>query len=119
MKHPASPRLVADPRARAGVAKVLELDPSLAEAHATLGMILSVFDWDAEAGESEFRRAVEVACDTAKPHRLSRHHSFQPIFMMQSAENSPLLVRSLLGFCESSSASLAVLPEDREFRAQG
>src|SRR5947209_1859618 len=35
-------------------------DESLAEAHSTLGLILSLHDWDAESGEREFRRAIEL-----------------------------------------------------------
>lgn len=48
------------PKARAAVAKALELDESLAEAHATFALLLSVFDWDAGAAEKEFRRAMEL-----------------------------------------------------------
>ena len=48
------------PRARAAVAKALELDESLGEAHAALAYIWLVFDWDVEAGEKEFRRAMEL-----------------------------------------------------------
>jgi hypothetical protein len=35
-------------------------DESLAEAHTTLGVIRSEQDWDVEAGEKEFRRAIEL-----------------------------------------------------------
>lgn len=48
------------PKARAAVARALELDESLAEAHTTLGVIRSAQDWDVEAGEKEFRRAIEL-----------------------------------------------------------
>lgn len=39
------------PRARAAVAKALELDEFLAEAHTTKGTILSFHDWDAKEGK--------------------------------------------------------------------
>lgn len=48
------------PKARAAVAKALELDKSLAEAHAILAYIRLVYDRDDEAGEKEFRRAIEL-----------------------------------------------------------
>ena len=48
------------PRARAAVAKALELDPSNAEARATLAMILSAFEWNNGAAEKEFLRAIEL-----------------------------------------------------------
>lgn len=54
------PPAVALPKARAAVAKAVELDESLAEVHTTLGSIRSLQDWDAEAGEKEFRRAIEL-----------------------------------------------------------
>lgn len=48
------------PKARAAVARALELDESLAEAHTTLAVIRSLHDWDAEAAEKEFQRAIEL-----------------------------------------------------------
>jgi tetratricopeptide (TPR) repeat protein len=42
------------------VAKALELDEFLAEAHTTKGTILSFHDWDAKEGEKEFIRAIEL-----------------------------------------------------------
>jgi eukaryotic-like serine/threonine-protein kinase len=48
------------PKVRAAVAKALELDESLAEAHAEFGYIRLSYDWDIEANEKEFRRAIEL-----------------------------------------------------------
>lgn len=45
---------------RDAVRRALDLDPSIAEAHAVLGRILIHFDWDMEAGEREMRRALEL-----------------------------------------------------------
>ena len=55
-------------------AKAIELDPTLAEAHATLGFIRWVFDWDRAAAEKEFRRSIELNPNypTAR-HWYSRH----------------------------------------------
>src|SRR5256885_681891 len=46
------------PKARAAVLKALALEPTLADAHASLGDQLCVYDWDASAAEREFRRAL-------------------------------------------------------------
>jgi tetratricopeptide (TPR) repeat protein len=57
---PLSPREVI-PKAEAAVRRALQLDDTLAQAHATLGAILTNFHWKWEEGESEFRRARELA----------------------------------------------------------
>jgi eukaryotic-like serine/threonine-protein kinase len=48
------------PRAKAAAQKALELDPNLAEAHASLGFDLMYYDWDFPAAEREYRRAIEL-----------------------------------------------------------
>jgi TolB-like protein/Tfp pilus assembly protein PilF len=48
------------PKAKASAERALELDDSLAEAHAALGIYLCNFAWNLEAGEKEFRRAIEL-----------------------------------------------------------
>jgi tetratricopeptide (TPR) repeat protein len=45
---------------RQAAQRALELDPTLAEAHAVLGRISFSFDWDPEAGERKMRRALEL-----------------------------------------------------------
>ncbi len=47
-------------KARSAARKALELDDSLAEAHATLGYTLAFYDWNFEAAEKEFKRAIEL-----------------------------------------------------------
>ncbi len=46
-------------KAKAAALKALEIDDSLAEAHTSLAAILQL-KWDWEAGEREFRRAIEL-----------------------------------------------------------
>ncbi|MGD1146851.1 MAG: winged helix-turn-helix domain-containing protein [Thermoanaerobaculaceae bacterium] len=48
------------PRARALATKALLIDADLAEAHASLGLVLWLYDWDRVAAERELRRAVEL-----------------------------------------------------------
>jgi serine/threonine-protein kinase len=40
--------------------KALELDDGLAEAHASLGWTLTLYDWDWPAAEREFKRAIQL-----------------------------------------------------------
>jgi eukaryotic-like serine/threonine-protein kinase len=47
-------------RAKMAVAKAMELDPSLAEAHAVLAFVRFVCDFDWTGAEKEFRRAIEL-----------------------------------------------------------
>ena len=47
------------PRAKEAALKALEIDGTLAEAHASLGSIKTVYDWDWSGAEGEFQRAIE------------------------------------------------------------
>jgi TolB-like protein/Tfp pilus assembly protein PilF len=58
------------PPASAAVKKALELDDSLAEAHASLGL-LAQLQLDLERGNSEFERAIQL-----KPNYATAHHWF-------------------------------------------
>jgi serine/threonine-protein kinase len=57
------------PKARAAARKALELDDSLAEAHASLGWISINYDWDWAAGESDYLRAIELNPSYATVHQ--------------------------------------------------
>ena len=57
------------PKAKAAALKALELDDSLAEPHAALGVYLSAYAWDQAAAEREIRRAIEL-----KPNYATAHH---------------------------------------------
>ena len=48
------------PKAKAAAMKALELDDGLSEAHTSLAFCLEVFDWNWEAADREFRRAIEL-----------------------------------------------------------
>ena len=47
-------------RSRRAARRSLELDPNEATAHATLGILLALFDWDTASGERELERALEL-----------------------------------------------------------
>ena len=48
------------PRAKVSVRRAIELDESVAEAHATLGVILALYDWDWAGAERELMRSIEL-----------------------------------------------------------
>jgi TolB-like protein/tetratricopeptide (TPR) repeat protein len=47
-------------KSRAAATKALELDPTLAEVHVSMGQVLKIFDWDFAGAEREFRRALAI-----------------------------------------------------------
>jgi TolB-like protein/Flp pilus assembly protein TadD len=56
------------PKAKAAAREALELDESLAEAHAALGYA-EFFDWDWPRTEQEFKRAIELNPNSALAHQ--------------------------------------------------
>jgi TolB-like protein/Flp pilus assembly protein TadD len=56
------------PKAKAAAMKALELDHSLAEPHATLGVIKRDFEWDWSGAEREFAQAVALNPGYAEAH---------------------------------------------------
>jgi TolB-like protein/Tfp pilus assembly protein PilF len=61
------------PKAKENVAKALEIDASLPEAHGTRAYILTYYDWDWKAAEPEFQRALALNPNDAKVReRFSR-----------------------------------------------
>ncbi len=48
------------PKAKAAVRRALELDEGVAEAHATLGGVLALYDWDWAGAERELTRSIEL-----------------------------------------------------------
>ena len=57
----ANPKVEALPAAKAALAKAIQLDPSLGEAHATIAMIDSSYYFDWNAAESEYRAAIRLS----------------------------------------------------------
>ena len=48
------------PNAKAAALRALELDPTLGEAHATLGYVALYYEWDWPRAEQEFLRSIEM-----------------------------------------------------------
>jgi adenylate cyclase len=59
------------PQAKAAVKRALELDDTLAEAHASSARILSGFDFDSQRAIAEFERALQL-----NPNYATAHHWF-------------------------------------------
>jgi tetratricopeptide (TPR) repeat protein len=53
--------------------KGLELDPNLAEAQASLAMVRTTYDWDWDAAETGFRRAIQLNPSYATAHHWYAH----------------------------------------------
>jgi TolB-like protein/DNA-binding winged helix-turn-helix (wHTH) protein/Tfp pilus assembly protein PilF len=63
------PRRVAMPRAKQAALTALKLDDSLAEAHASLAFVEMQYEWNWQASETEFRRAIELNPNYATAHQ--------------------------------------------------
>lgn len=57
--------------AKGAAARALELDDSLPDAHAALGYVKIVYDWDWHGAETDFRRAIEL-----DPRYATGHHRY-------------------------------------------
>lgn len=60
-------------QARTAATKALQLEDSLAEAHASMGNILHNYDWNWAAAEGEYKRAIELNPNYAMAHHLYAH----------------------------------------------
>ena len=56
------------PKAKDAAQKALEIDETLAEAHASLGYVKTNYDWDWSGGEKELQRAIEFNPSYAIAH---------------------------------------------------
>ena len=56
------------PKAKAAARKAVELNDNLAEAHAVLGFTIMWYDWDWNAAENQYKRALELNPNSADTH---------------------------------------------------
>ena len=56
------------PRAKAAAEQALALDASLGEAHASLGVILSIYEHEWRTGETQFKKSISLRPDYATAH---------------------------------------------------
>ena len=64
------------PEAKAAVAKALEIDPDLPEAHALSGTIVATYDWDWQKAEQHFKRSLEL-----DPNIATTHHRYAWVYV--------------------------------------
>ena len=57
-----------EPKAKAAALKALQIDDNLARAHAVLGLVETLYDWDWAAAEKDFKRAIEQNPNEASAH---------------------------------------------------
>ena len=75
------------PKARAAAQRAIALDPALAEAHASLGLILSSYDWDFAAAEREFQLAIAL-----NPNAATAYHYYGEFLLGTPAQLDSALV---------------------------
>ena len=56
------------PKAREAALKALEFDPTLADAHVSLGLVAACYDWDRQAANKHFKKALDL-----NPNSISAH----------------------------------------------
>jgi serine/threonine protein kinase/Tol biopolymer transport system component/tetratricopeptide (TPR) repeat protein len=66
------------PQAKAAATQALELDDTLADAHAALGFTTLCYEWDGAAAEASFKRALEL-----NPHSAPAHHWYSNLLAAQ------------------------------------
>ena len=60
-------------KAKAAVQKALEIDDTLAEAHAVLGFTIFWYEWNWNEAENQFKRALELNPNSANTHLYYSH----------------------------------------------
>jgi DNA-binding SARP family transcriptional activator/Tfp pilus assembly protein PilF len=80
------------PRARTAAEKALEINPGLAEAHASLGIVRLFFDWDFSGAEGEFHRAIEINPEYAMARQW---YAFQLVILDRQQEAFEQLERAV------------------------
>jgi serine/threonine-protein kinase len=71
------------PTAREAAKRALELDPGIAEAHASLGIVTAFWEWNWTTAKQYFRRAIEL-----NPRVAHIHHWYGNTLMAQSHGNA-------------------------------
>jgi eukaryotic-like serine/threonine-protein kinase len=92
-------------RARAAAQRALELDESLAEAHASLALVKLLHDWEWDEAERRFRRALAL-----KPGLAIAHHWFAELLMARGRTGEAL---ASLQRAEELDPLSVILPTDR------
>jgi serine/threonine protein kinase/Tfp pilus assembly protein PilF len=73
------------PKAKAAVRRAIELDDLIAEAHATLGVILALYDWDWAGAERELLRSIEINGASPVSRDLHAFYFLRPVGRVDEA----------------------------------
>lgn len=92
-------------RARAAAERALTLDDSLAEAHASLGLVKLLHDWEWAEAERRFQRAIVL-----KPGLATAHHWYAEFLMARGRTEEAL---AELQRAENLDPLSVILPTDR------
>ncbi len=65
------------PQAKAAAQQALEIDPTLAEAHAFLGYSLVIYDWNWPEAERSFKHAIEL-----DPNNSAAHFRYGQVYLL-------------------------------------
>jgi serine/threonine-protein kinase len=76
---------VAMPLAKAAARKALELDESIAEGHATLAVILALYEWDWTRAEKEFIRSIELNASSPASRDVYAFFYLRPVGRIEDA----------------------------------
>ena len=76
------------PRARVAARRAIDIEKTLAEPHATLGYLKTLYEWDWPGAEREFRRAIEL-----NPEYGTAHHWYA--FYLQTVGSMPRALASI------------------------
>src|SRR6185503_4008406 len=78
------------PKAKAAATRALELDETLAEAHASLGRVLAAYEWDWLGAEKEYKRAIEL-----NPRYATAHQWYGGYLSVMGRSNEAIAERKL------------------------
>jgi Tfp pilus assembly protein PilF len=67
-------------QSESGGGKALEIDETIAEAHASLGFVKFWYDWDFAGAETEYRRAIQL-----NPNYSTAHHWYGEFLVLTDA----------------------------------
>ena len=73
------------PLAKTAARRALELDESIAEGHATLGVILALYDWDWAGAEREFVRSIELNGSSPASRDVYAFYYLRPVGRIDDA----------------------------------
>jgi TolB-like protein/cytochrome c-type biogenesis protein CcmH/NrfG len=82
------PPMQAKPKAREAAERALQLDPQLGEAHSVLANVSFSYDWDFDAAEREFQRALALGQNDPTAHQWHSHYCVVRNRLQQALEEN-------------------------------